>query len=161
MNAYKYTSPKPLKVPEKCSNCPAICTIIDQADTRNAEIDSEVGAALNFDKEKHAFNKRFIAKYLGERSDETLEERRQRVAEALDQQEIDTESDQSDIDELTADCEGPSEGELTTRLGRDVIVTVCGSEAYGSGTDRFFTGPGHGQTQHEQVHVNRIAKPGE
>jgi hypothetical protein len=159
--SFRYTSPSSLRVPEKCKDCPAICVVVDGSNKRDEETEREVSAALNFDEKRHDAVQKFLVKFGRQDGVETLEEARRHAAALLDQKEDDAEADQVDIDELTAKCEGPTTLDGVTKLGRAVTATVCGSEAYGNETDRFFVGPGHGQTQHEQVHVNRIAFPGE
>lgn len=155
-------APKPLDIPEKCQDCPAICIIKDEASKRNADIRRDVATAFADDDQKHAQRQRILGKFVSSTPEvelnESLEEKRKRLAQGLDKQEEDIEFDQFEIDELTEACEGPVRLEGTTPLGRKVVATVCGSEAY---NDRFFVGPGHGQTQHEQVHVERLLHPDE
>ncbi|MCA9343528.1 hypothetical protein KC947_01080 [Candidatus Saccharibacteria bacterium] len=165
MREFIRMAPEPLNIPDKCQNCPAICIIKNEADKRDTEIRRDVKTAFVDDESKHAQRQRIVKKYVSSTSEvelnESLEEKRKRLAGVLDQQEEDIESDQFDIDEVTGECEGPTRLEGTSPLGRKVVAVVCGSEAYDNISDRFFAGPGHGQTQHEQVHVERLLHPNE
>lgn len=160
MSEFIYTSPKQLDIPKECLECPAICIINNERRKQDIETEREVGTAFTDDEMKHENRQHILEKFVFSTSAselyEPLEEKRKRLARKLNQQEDDIEGDQVDIDEMTEVCGGPARIEGTTPLGRRVVATVCGSEDYGGASDRFFVGPGHGQAQHEHVHVKRF-----
>ena len=154
-----YTTPKKLVIPEKCRLCPAICVIKVDVDKSNQHIEGSTEFAME-PAESNPFIKP-AAETSGLDSSAAIDlldglkqARRPQLAVEMAAADDEFDSNQSDVDELTEECEGPLTLKGQTALGRLVTVTVCGSENFDQ-TSRYLTLQGHGQTQHEQAHVER------
>lgn len=115
-----------LVIPEACRNCPRIRELIAKIATNDATIEHDLTAA------SYASPRTTRRVTLGD-NDSQRKETDQKVEQLFEYRAAFIEQCQTEARDLTSDCTGPMSGELSSKLGPQAIVTLCGSATIKTG----------------------------